>query len=156
MVAEIKGTGPTLKEELVMVGGHLDSWHSAMGATDNAAGCAVMMGALRIRRNHWCKTRHYHPHLHLWGGEERGLHSSRTNYVHATTLRIPLHVVIALRVTKFLCISTSTTEPVRSVVFIQGNELDRAHLCTMAYAFQRPGSCYGYHTKYRRYRSPVV
>jgi Zn-dependent M28 family amino/carboxypeptidase len=38
----------SLKEELVMLGGHLDSWHAATGATDNAAGCSVMMEAIRI------------------------------------------------------------------------------------------------------------
>ena len=43
VIAEIPGTDKTLKEELVMLGGHLDSWHAATGATDNAAGCAVMM-----------------------------------------------------------------------------------------------------------------
>ncbi|HRH46930.1 MAG TPA: M28 family peptidase, partial [Pyrinomonadaceae bacterium] len=44
-VAEISGTDPKLKDEVVMVGGHLDSWHSSGGATDNGAGCAVAMEA---------------------------------------------------------------------------------------------------------------
>src|SRR5678816_98063 len=48
VVAEIPGTDPKLKEELVMLGGHLDSWHGATGATDNDAGCSVMMEAIRI------------------------------------------------------------------------------------------------------------
>ena len=43
VIAEIPGTDPKLKDEIVMLGGHLDSWHSATGATDNAAGCTVMM-----------------------------------------------------------------------------------------------------------------
>ncbi|MCV4697633.1 M28 family peptidase, partial [Escherichia coli] len=47
-VAEIPGTDPKLKDEIVMLGGHLDSWHSGTGATDNAAGCAVAMEAVRI------------------------------------------------------------------------------------------------------------
>jgi hypothetical protein len=47
-VAEIPGTDPKLKDEIVMLGGHLDSWHSGTGATDNAAGCAVAMEAARI------------------------------------------------------------------------------------------------------------
>ena len=47
-VAEIPGTDK--KDEVVMLGGHLDSWHSATGATDNAIGCAVMMEAARIDR----------------------------------------------------------------------------------------------------------
>ena len=79
VVAEIKGTDPTLKEELVMLGGHLDSWHGSVGATDNAAGCAVMMEAVRI-----LKALNVQPRrtirIALWGGEEQGLHGSR-NYV---------------------------------------------------------------------------
>ena len=47
-IAEIPGTDPKLKDEVVMLGGHLDSWHSATGATDNGAGCAVAMEAARI------------------------------------------------------------------------------------------------------------
>jgi len=68
-----------LKEELVMLGGHLDSWHAATGATDNAAGCSVMMEAVRI-----LKTIGYQPRrtirIALWSGEEEGLYGSR-NYV---------------------------------------------------------------------------
>ena len=79
VVAEIPGTDPSLKEELVMLGGHLDSWHAATGATDNAAGCAVMMEAVRI-----LKATGFQPRrtirIALWSGEEQGLHGSR-NYV---------------------------------------------------------------------------
>jgi carboxypeptidase Q len=79
VVAEIKGTDPKLKEELVMLGGHLDSWHGSVGATDNAAGCAVMMEVVRI-----LQTLNVQPRrtirIALWGGEEQGLHGSR-NYV---------------------------------------------------------------------------
>jgi Zn-dependent M28 family amino/carboxypeptidase len=79
VVAEIKGTDPKLKEELVMLGGHLDSWHGAVGATDNAAGCAVMMEAVRILKKLGIKPRRT-IRIALWGGEETGLHGSR-NYV---------------------------------------------------------------------------
>ena len=48
VIAEIPGTDPDLKDEVVMLGAHLDSWHSATGATDNAAGSAAMMEAIRI------------------------------------------------------------------------------------------------------------
>jgi len=79
VIAEIPGTDPALKEELVMLGGHLDSWHAATGATDNAAGCSVMLEAIRI-----LKTIGYQPRrtirIALWSGEEEGLHGSR-NYV---------------------------------------------------------------------------
>jgi hypothetical protein len=79
VVAEIKGTDPQLKEELVMLGGHLDSWHGSVGATDNAAGCAVMMEAIRILKTLNIKPRRT-IRIALWGGEEQGLHGSR-NYV---------------------------------------------------------------------------
>ena len=79
VVAEIPGTDPSLKEELVMLGGHLDSWHAATGATDNAAGCAVMMEAIRILKSSGFQPRRT-IRIALWSGEEQGLHGSR-NYV---------------------------------------------------------------------------
>ena len=79
VIAEIPGTDPALKDELVMLGGHLDSWHSATGATDNAAGCAVMMEAIRILKATGFKPRRT-IRIALWSGEEQGLHGSR-NYV---------------------------------------------------------------------------
>ena len=74
--AEIPGTDPTLKEELVMIGGHLDSWHSSTGATDNAAGCAVAMEAARILLASGLKPRRT-IRVALWSGEEQGLNGSR-------------------------------------------------------------------------------
>ncbi|HEY0676780.1 MAG TPA: M20/M25/M40 family metallo-hydrolase [Chitinophagaceae bacterium] len=79
VIAEIKGTDPALKDELVMLGGHLDSWHGSVGATDNAAGCAVMMEAVRILKTLGVQPRRT-IRIALWGGEEQGLHGSR-NYV---------------------------------------------------------------------------
>jgi Zn-dependent M28 family amino/carboxypeptidase len=79
VIAEIAGTDPTLKEEVVMLGGHLDSWHGSTGATDNAAGCAVMMEAVRILTSLGVKPRRT-VRIALWSGEEQGLHGSR-NYV---------------------------------------------------------------------------
>ncbi len=75
-VAEIPGTDPELKEELVMLGGHLDSWHSSTGATDNAAGCAVAMEAARILIATGLKPRRT-IRVALWSGEEQGLLGSR-------------------------------------------------------------------------------
>jgi len=76
VIAEIPGTDKTLKEEVVMLGGHYDSWHSATGATDNAAGSAVMMEAMRI-----LKSINFQPkrtiRIALWSSEEQGLHGSR-------------------------------------------------------------------------------
>jgi carboxypeptidase Q len=79
VVAEIAGTDPKLKDEIVMVGGHLDSWHGATGATDNAAGCAVMMEAVRILKTLGVQPRRT-IRIALWSGEEQGLFGSR-NYV---------------------------------------------------------------------------
>ena len=76
VVAEIPGTDPKLKEEIVMMGGHLDSWHAATGATDNAAGCSVMMEVVRV-----LKALNVQPRrtlrIALWSGEEEGLLGSR-------------------------------------------------------------------------------
>lgn len=79
VVAEIPGTDKDLKAELVMLGGHLDSWHAGTGATDNAAGCTVMMEAVRILQATGLKPRRT-IRIALWSGEEQGLHGSR-NYV---------------------------------------------------------------------------
>src|SRR4029078_4948569 len=48
IVGEIPGTDPSLKDQVVMLGAHFDSWHAGTGATDNVAGSAVMMEAMRI------------------------------------------------------------------------------------------------------------
>ncbi|HCL83151.1 MAG TPA: peptidase M28, partial [Chitinophagaceae bacterium] len=79
VIAEIPGTDQKLKEQLVMIGGHLDSWQGATGATDNAAGSAVMMEVVRILKAVDIKPRRT-IRIALWGGEETGLHGSK-NYV---------------------------------------------------------------------------
>ncbi len=79
VVAEIPGTDPALKDELVMLGGHLDSWHAGTGATDNAAGCSVMMEVIRILKAVGFQPRRT-IRIALWSGEEEGLFGSR-NYV---------------------------------------------------------------------------
>ncbi|MBS1787070.1 MAG: M20/M25/M40 family metallo-hydrolase [Acidobacteria bacterium] len=73
-IAEIPGTD--LKDEVVMVGAHMDSWHSGTGATDNAAGCAVGMEAMRILKALGVKPRRT-IRIGLWTGEEQGLLGSR-------------------------------------------------------------------------------
>jgi hypothetical protein len=73
-IAEIPGTDK--KEEVIMLGGHLDSWHSATGATDNAIGCAVMMEAARILKALGVKPRRT-IRVALWSGEEEGLLGSQ-------------------------------------------------------------------------------
>lgn len=76
VLAEIPGTDPDLKDEIVMLGGHLDSWHAATGATDNAAGSAVMMEVMRILKALDIQPRRT-IRIALWDGEEQGLHGSR-------------------------------------------------------------------------------
>src|SRR5204863_4479606 len=73
-VAEIPGTDKA--DEIVMLGGHLDSWHGGTGATDNGAGCAVMMEAMRIIQTLGLKPRRT-IRIALWTGEEQGLLGSR-------------------------------------------------------------------------------
>ncbi|HLJ78455.1 MAG TPA: M20/M25/M40 family metallo-hydrolase [Acidobacteriaceae bacterium] len=79
-VAEIPGTDPNLKDQIVMVGGHLDSWIAGTGATDNGAGSVVAMEVMRI-----LSSLHVQPRrtirVALWSGEEEGLFGSR-GYVH--------------------------------------------------------------------------
>ena len=74
-IAEVPGTDK--KDEVIMLGGHLDSWHAATGATDNAIGCATMMEAARIInalvKAGAIKAPRRTIRVALWGGEEQGL-----------------------------------------------------------------------------------
>lgn len=71
-VAEIPGSDPQLKDEIVMLGGHMDSWHAGTGATDNGAGVAVAMEAMRIIQTLGLKPKRT-IRIGLWTGEEEGL-----------------------------------------------------------------------------------
>ncbi|MBK9216301.1 MAG: M20/M25/M40 family metallo-hydrolase [Chloracidobacterium sp.] len=73
-IGEIAGTDK--KDEVIMLGGHLDSWHSATGATDNAIGSAIMLEAARILKAVGVKPRRT-VRIALWGGEEQGLLGSQ-------------------------------------------------------------------------------
>jgi hypothetical protein len=68
--------GSDKKDEVIILGGHLDSWHAATGATDNAIGCAVMMEAARILKKLGVKPRRT-IRVALWSGEEQGLLGSQ-------------------------------------------------------------------------------
>jgi carboxypeptidase Q len=76
VLAEIPGTDPVLKNEVVLLGAHLDSWHTAVGATDNADAVSATMEAMRI-----LAALHTSPRrtirVALWGGEEQGMVGSR-------------------------------------------------------------------------------
>lgn len=74
VVGEIRGTDKA--DEIVMLGAHFDSWHPGTGATDNAAGSAAMMEAMRILKASGVRLRRT-VRLGLWNGEEQGLLGSR-------------------------------------------------------------------------------
>ena len=76
VVAELPGTDPALRDEVVMIGGHLDSWHTGVGATDNADGSTTVMEAMRILKAIGARPRRT-IRVALWGGEEQGLLGSR-------------------------------------------------------------------------------
>jgi carboxypeptidase Q len=89
IVAEIPGTDKP--DEVVMLGAHFDSWASGTGATDNAAGSAVMMEAMRILKESNAKMRRT-VRLALWTGEEEGLFGSRAyvkeHYANRETMEL--------------------------------------------------------------------
>ena len=72
VVAELPGSDPALKDQVVMIGAHIDSWHTGVGATDNADGTTTMMEAMRILKATGAQPRRT-IRVALWGGEEQGL-----------------------------------------------------------------------------------
>jgi carboxypeptidase Q len=123
VVAELPGVDPKLKDELVMLGAHFDSWHAGTGATDNAAGCAVMMEALRILKAVGVRPRRT-IRLALWDGEEGG-HLGSSTYVRkhfgdpATMQLKPAHEKLA----GYFNLDNGTGR-IRGV-YLQGNEAVR-------------------------------
>ena len=76
IVGEIPGSDKAKADEIVMLGAHFDSWHAGTGATDNGAGSAVMLEAIRILKTTGLKMRRT-VRIGLWTGEEQGLLGSR-------------------------------------------------------------------------------
>ena len=76
VLAELPGSDPAVRDEVVMMGAHIDSWHTGVGATDNADGSATVMEAMRILKAVGAKPRRTIREA-LWGGEEQGLLGSR-------------------------------------------------------------------------------
>jgi len=123
VVAEIHGVDKKLKDEIVMLGGHLDSWHAGTGATDNAAGCAVAMEAVRILRALEVKPRRT-IRIALWSGEEQGLLGSRAyvqkHFGDAETMSLkPAHE----KLSAYFNLDNGTGK-IRGV-YLQGNEMVR-------------------------------
>lgn len=85
-LGEIRGTDPAIADEVVLIGAHLDSWHTGTGATDNAAGSVIMMEAMRILKALDVQPRRTIK-IALWSGEEQGLIGSR-EYVNDFLLEV--------------------------------------------------------------------
>ena len=99
LIAEIPGTDPVLKDEVVILGAHFDSVAASTGATDNATGSAAMMEAMRILKAIGVKPRRT-IRIALWGGEEEGLLGSRAyvrdHYADVATMALkPGHANVA-------------------------------------------------------------
>jgi hypothetical protein len=123
VIAEIAGSDPRLKAEVVLIGGHFDSWHSGTGATDNAAGSAVMMEAMRLLKASGAKPRRT-IRIGLWGGEEHSYWGSKyhveTHYANLETLeRKPEHA----RLAAYYNLDNGTGK-IRGI-YLQGNEAAR-------------------------------
>jgi carboxypeptidase Q len=118
VLAEIPGTD--LADEIVMLGAHFDSWHAGTGATDNAAGSAIMMEAMRILKTTGLKPRRT-VRLALWGGEEEGLLGSaayvKVHFADRQTMALkPEHA----KVSAYYNVDNGTGA-IRGV-YLQGNE----------------------------------
>jgi carboxypeptidase Q len=121
LIAEIPGTRK--KDELVMLGGHLDSWHAGTGATDNGAGCAVALEAMRILKTLGLRMDRT-VRLALWSGEEQGLDGSRayvrTHFGDPVTMRLkPEHA----KVSGYFNLDNGSGK-IRGV-YLQGNDMMR-------------------------------
>jgi hypothetical protein len=118
IVGEIAGTDKA--DEVVMLGAHFDSWHAGTGATDNAAGAAVMLEAMRILKQSGLKPRRT-VRLALWTGEEQGLLGSRAyvkeHFADRTTMQLkPEHA----KLDAYFNLDNGTG--VIRGVYLQGNE----------------------------------
>ncbi|MFI5187112.1 MAG: M20/M25/M40 family metallo-hydrolase [Chitinophagales bacterium] len=126
VVAEIPGTDPKLKDEVVMLGGHLDSWHGATGATDNAAGSSVMMEVVRILKALNVQPRRT-VRIALWSGEEEGLLGSRAyakNHFADTANGQWVLKPEQSKISAYYNLDNGTGK-IRGV-YLQGNEAERA------------------------------
>jgi hypothetical protein len=118
VIGEIPGTDKA--DEVVMLGGHFDSWHGGTGATDNAAGSAVMMEVMRILKTTGLKLRRT-VRIGLWGAEEQGLLGSRAyvkeNFADPQTMQLkPAHA----KFQAYFNIDNGTGR-IRGI-YVQGNE----------------------------------
>ncbi len=174
-VAEIPGTD--LKDEVVMLGGHLDSWHSGTGATDNGAGVAVGMEAVRILKALDLKPRRT-VRIALWSGEEQGLMGSRA-YVREHFGRSPSNMMFGGAAGRRRGAQANGNQSSDSAqksdydkfsvyfnldngtgkvrgVYMQGNDAVRPYLPQVAHTVPRNGRHDADDRQYGRHRPPVV
>jgi hypothetical protein len=122
VVGDIAGSGKK-KDEIVMIGAHLDSWHGGTGATDNAAGSAVMIEVMRILKQTELKLDRS-VRIGLWGGEEEGLLGSRAyvkeHFADPATMKTTSEHA---RLSGYFNIDNGTGK-VRGV-YLQGNDMMR-------------------------------
>ena len=152
IVAEIPGTDKA--DEVVMLGAHFDSWHAGTGATDNAAGSAVMMEAMRILKASGVKLRRT-VRIGLWGGEEEGLLGSAA-YVKEHFGDPADHAAEAgaRQVVRLLQRRQRHGRDPRRLP--AGQRGGRADLPALDGAVQEPGHDDADDPQHRRHRSPVV
>jgi carboxypeptidase Q len=135
IVAELPGTDKA--DEIVMLGAHFDSWHAGTGATDNAAGSAAMMEAIRILHASGLKTRRT-VRLALWTGEEQGLLGARAyvkqHFADPDTMQLkPGHA----RLSGYFNMDNGTGA-IRGV-YLQGNEAIRPVFAAWMVPFRNLG-----------------
>ncbi len=135
ILGEIPGSDPRLKDEVVMLGAHFDSWHAGTGATDNAAGSAVMLEAMRILKATGLPLRRT-VRIGLWSGEEEGLLGSRA-YVRNTFGTSDSLKPAAAKVSGYFNLDNGTGK-IRGV-YLQGNEGVRPIFTAWMQAFGDPG-----------------
>lgn len=137
VIAEIPGTDSKVKDEVVMLGAHLDSWQGATGATDNAAGCIVMMEAVRI-----LKTLNLQPkrtiRIGLWSGEEQGLLGSKA-YVQKTFRDSAAQLLPAHEKFDVYFNIDNGTGKIRGI-YLQGNEACRSIFSEWFHPFDTLGA----------------
>ena len=121
VVAEIPGTDRA--DEIVMLGAHFDSWHAGTGATDNAAGSAAMMEAMRILKAAGVRLRRT-VRLALWTGEEQGFLGSRAYVKQQFADRVTMQLKPAHAKLSAYFNLDNGTGAIRGV-YLQGNEAVR-------------------------------
>lgn len=122
IIGEIKGTDPTLASQVVMVGGHFDSWHSGTGATDNGVSCTELIEALRILKQCGITPRRT-IRIGLWGGEEQAFVGSVTYAIqHYGQLKAPPNNE-SKKVSVYLNLDNGAGA-IRGI-YLQGNEFAR-------------------------------